>query len=497
MTEVDMKTQTISTRSRQIINIITLLFLSVFVITICSKSSPLYPLNDWDDPNCFFTVGKAMAEGKILYRDIFEQKGPLLYMLHELTCFISRRTFLGVYFVEITACFLFLYFSYKTLTLFSKGKSILVMAPLAALAFTSLSFCSGDSAEELCMPFLSYALYVSLKSIKSNRSLPLANALLCGIGLGAVLWIKFTMLSFYIGICSAFVIIYIMQKKYLRILTSALAIIAGMLIASIPVIWYFAGNGAFSELYEVYIYDNMFLYSTGSQLPPVIRQIVNLFSGLLSFAMYNTFGFICLIFGYILVYRKEDRNMKIAFTAITASAFFFSFIGGRAYAYYSYIMTVFTPVGMAFIYDLAIKAAEKKKRGKAVLKAGACVFSLLVTLFMCRNTYLIFTPKEELPQFRFEKHISQKENATLLNYGFLDGGFYTVTGIVPDCRYFCELNIEIPEMYAEQNDYAENGRVDFIVTKDEKPEFEKYELIDECGARYWNDISMYYLYRKK
>ena len=48
---------------------------SVIMITICSKSSPLYPMNNWDDANCFFTVGKAVGNGEVMYRDIFEQKG--------------------------------------------------------------------------------------------------------------------------------------------------------------------------------------------------------------------------------------------------------------------------------------------------------------------------------------------------------------------------------------------------------------------------------------
>ena len=82
----------ISAKKGVSVRIITLVFFilaAVFTVTICSKSSPIYPLNDWDDPNCFFTVGKAMANGKILYKDIFEQKGPLLYMLHMLAYQIS------------------------------------------------------------------------------------------------------------------------------------------------------------------------------------------------------------------------------------------------------------------------------------------------------------------------------------------------------------------------------------------------------------------------
>ena len=65
------------------------------MITLCSRSSPLYPLNDWDDVNCFFTVGKAMFSGRVLYRDIYEQKGFLLYVVYGLAWLISRRSFFG------------------------------------------------------------------------------------------------------------------------------------------------------------------------------------------------------------------------------------------------------------------------------------------------------------------------------------------------------------------------------------------------------------------
>ena len=60
------------------------LLLSFIFITICSKASFLYPMQDWVDVNCFFTVGRSMLEGKVVYRDIFEQKGPLLYFIYAL-----------------------------------------------------------------------------------------------------------------------------------------------------------------------------------------------------------------------------------------------------------------------------------------------------------------------------------------------------------------------------------------------------------------------------
>ncbi len=39
------------------------LCLSFGFLLICSKSSPLYPYNDWVDVNCFFTMGRSMLHG--------------------------------------------------------------------------------------------------------------------------------------------------------------------------------------------------------------------------------------------------------------------------------------------------------------------------------------------------------------------------------------------------------------------------------------------------
>ncbi len=74
---------------------------------------------------------------------------------------------------------------------------------------------------------------------------------------------------------------------------------------------------------------------------------------------------------------------------------------------------------------------------------------------------------------------SQKENPTLLNYGFLDGGFYTAADIVPTCKYFCILNIPLKEMQEVQDECLSSGAVDFVVTRDmelDTQRFNKYSL---------------------
>ena len=88
--------------------------LSVAMLLVCSKNSPLYPMNDWVDVNCFFTIGRGIRHGLVPYLDLYEQKGPLLYAVYALAAWISETGFIGVFIVE-TVCFAtYLYFSGRT-----------------------------------------------------------------------------------------------------------------------------------------------------------------------------------------------------------------------------------------------------------------------------------------------------------------------------------------------------------------------------------------------
>ena len=42
------------------------------VMLFCTRSSFLFPMNNWDDANSYFTMGKSMMHGILIYRDIFD-----------------------------------------------------------------------------------------------------------------------------------------------------------------------------------------------------------------------------------------------------------------------------------------------------------------------------------------------------------------------------------------------------------------------------------------
>jgi len=79
--------------------LIILIVSAVVTITVVSTCSPLFPFNPWDDANCFFTLGRGIIHGKVPYRDLYEQKGPLLYFLYALAALISEKSFTGAWII--------------------------------------------------------------------------------------------------------------------------------------------------------------------------------------------------------------------------------------------------------------------------------------------------------------------------------------------------------------------------------------------------------------
>ena len=94
------------------------LLCSFAVLAVCSRSSPLYPTNDWVDANIYFTIGRGMHQGLMPYRDLLDHKGPLLYLLHWAAAAVSSTSFFGVWLLEVAAGWGFLYASARTMLLY-------------------------------------------------------------------------------------------------------------------------------------------------------------------------------------------------------------------------------------------------------------------------------------------------------------------------------------------------------------------------------------------
>ena len=171
------------------------------IMLLATRSSFLYPCNNWDDANSYFSVGKALFHGKMPYRDVFDQKGMYLYFFYGLCYFVSHTTFLGVFLMEVLFAFADLCGIFSVLCLYIRKSTALVLTPaVLAVCFCSYSFYYGGSAEELCFPFLIWGLFLGLRYFKQDypeREMPVKMLLFAGGLAGMVANIKFTVLGFF------------------------------------------------------------------------------------------------------------------------------------------------------------------------------------------------------------------------------------------------------------------------------------------------------------
>lgn len=472
---------------------------SFSVLAVCSKSSFLYPMNDWVDVNCFFTVGRGILRGLVPYRDLYEQKGPLIYFLFALAGQISESSFLGVYLLEGICFAWFLYLGGRIAEILSERKEAFLpsAALLAVLVPVTPAFSHGSSAEEFFLPALALGLLLVLRAMREKKPLTGRQGFALGLCAAAALWTKYTFCGLYAGLAAAVLIWYPCTGKARQLPRLILFFLSGFLTLSAAVAGWFAVKGALPELWQAYFVNNLSQYSQNIRGGHYDMPLPNLLNNL-PWSIPGALGLVWLAAG-----PKKRGWEALAAWLGAVCLFVFTYWSGRRYPYYALVMASFAPLGAAAAARMTARLMKGAGPRTGALVSGALGCVLLLTgpfaaLQASRNTYLMQVRKEEMPQYRFAEIIRQSGDRSLLNYGFLDGGFYFAAGAPPATPYFCTLNIDLPEAEETMRDSISQGKTAFVVTRSKELEnSEKYELADEAELFFEGRNWRYFLYRRK
>ena len=192
-----------------------------------------------------------MMNGQVIYRDLYDQKGPYLYLLYGLSYLLSHDSFAGVFVMEILTVGLFLFAMYKILRLYCSEKISLLLIPvLAAVTLSSKSFYWGGAAEEFCLPLFGFSLYDTLRYFKEQYEEevpPIRMILINGLFAGVVMQVKYTMLGFYFAWMTMIALAFVLKKEYKGFVKGCFTFVGGMLLTLIPWLIYFGINGALDD----------------------------------------------------------------------------------------------------------------------------------------------------------------------------------------------------------------------------------------------------------
>ncbi len=457
---------------------------SFIMMYFCTASSFRYAVNPWNDANAFFTVGKAMANGMIPYRDVFEQKGPLLYLIHALAYLISRTSFTGVYILESVSAAVTAAFIYKTSRLYTeKWQSVIVSA--VSLLFIVMSFCFyvGDSAEEFVLPFIAVSLYYMLRFFKNpdENELKWNDYMFTGFLVGCVAMIKFTLIGFWfawMGILMLYTLF--SQKKIVKVFTSVAAFFAGVIIAVIPWVVYFYLNGALKDFIDVYFVINASAYGNHNSFITKVLDIIYYYRKRF---LQHPFIIGATVLGAVIpmIFKRFTDGKflsRIAVPFAYASCVFFMFFGGTSFTYYMLPLMMFVMFIPMLILSLTNKITEKKplKITAWVLTAAIVAASVsCAAVFHCNS---IFTQKDL--EKTYNKKISDYINShnpdgKILCYGTLDLGVYLLDDYYEVPKHFEKQNIpyeNYPDNTDAQNGYINSHSIDYVIAKSKEGNIE-------------------------
>ncbi len=503
-------------RNKKIVTGCWLMLTGAALMLFATRSSFLYPCNNWNDANSYFSVGKALFNGKMPYRDVFDQKGMFLYFFYGLAYLVSHTTFAGVFLMEILLAFFDLVGFFHILQLYVKRTTSLLLCPLVlAVIVSSDSFYWGGSAEEVCLPFLIWGLYLSLDYFKNQypeKEMNLKVIFAGGILAGMVANIKFTVLGFFFAwmMCVAFS--FLVRRDLMGAVKGCMIFLCGMAIPFIPWVIYFGIQKSLYEWYYGYVYLNVSIYSNLNGEGPRVTERIYTLSKLLYWVIRDNM----IYFAFIMpgaIWFLFDRNKKWLERFLLLALCFFLFlgiyVGGSQLPYYALPLAVFTVTGFAFLGQILEWITEKTVKRKVpaekrmwMKKAGLLLSVILgigVIFTTSMNIPFMKEKKEDLFLYQFKEIVDQTDHPTLLNIGCLDAGLYTVCDIVPTCRWFQTQPLALDDVSKEQERYIREGQTTFIIARDSYPEviWENYELAASVPWYHEGTEFTYYLFRRK
>ena len=462
-------------------NILIFIFFTAFafaILYICTASSPRYATNPWNDANAFLTVGKAMANGLTVYKDIFEQKGPLLYLIHALACFISDTSFTGVYVMQSLSLCVTSFAAYKIASLYvGTGWSVASAVLTCFVTVNSSCYYYGDSAEEFCLPFLMISIYYFCRYFKNTeQALPKRSVFfLVGFFAGCVAMIKFTVIGFWFA-WAAYISLYTLfaKKDFKKAVVNALVFLGGMGAAIAPWIVYFAVKGGLRDFIYTYFILNATAYPMTEKLSffarlwkPIYIIGTNLASSP-AVLILSGLGMTAFLFTNIFAEKKLFSRLSVPF--VCCLGIYIIYFGIRSYSYYLLPLSAFT----VFSFIAVFFVAGKLIKGKAEKIVSAVVCVVLIVASVIGGNYLNIC-STDLPrkgestiQSEAVRYIkSHNSDGIILNYGCLDTGIYLAADQLPVFRHFEEQNLlyeKYSENVDEQNRYINEHLADFVVT---------------------------------
>lgn len=433
-------------KSENILSFLCFLLISFCALFFATKSSPFYIFNDWVDPNAYMTMAKGWLSGLVPYRDLFDHKGPVLYIIYIAAYLISNNSFLGVYIMESIFLAVSLFFIFKIARLFLDRQYAYISSILFIPVFCSLNK-QGGSAEEFTLAFQIIFLYIFFRFFRKKIEKSDIRLLFCsGILIGIIALIKFNIVIYCFILLIPIICTPIIDKNISLAIKYIICVSIGILCALLPFIIYFYTHHSLNDFIQSYILFNQkygnadIRHALGFLIPLyTVPEVAK------PYILCNSF----IIGGLILFMFKNIQGSPIYKLSLIL-AFWIAYISIYSSASvhpYSYLpLTVFSilfPIGLfSFI--------KRKGKMKSIFIPTICIAFTISASYIFKRSMINSRTDYMFPIDCAQYINSNKNNTCRILQISLDKGLLFLTKSPAYNKYYYRPNISFsrfPELY--------------------------------------------------
>jgi len=321
-------------------NFILILVMAVFSF-IFLLNSPLHPWIGSDsgtDSGVFQTVALMMEHGYMPYKDSFDHKGPLIYIINWLGNRISEDY--GIWVIEFISLTIVFFLIYRIAHLKCRTSSSII------ISFVSISllfdyFGSGNFTEEYAMLFIAISLYIFLDYL-INKRINRIRLVLCGLSFGSILLLRVNMISVWVVFCTLIFGKIVFEKTWGNLKQFILWFFIGVCIISIPIVIWLATNTALLACWEDYLVFNM-IYTSNGDWAAKWNSYIEFLNSTIFIISFSTLAYSCK--------KSKDQLINISYMAYMLITLLFICISGRSYGHYGLILIPLVSYPIALLFN--------------------------------------------------------------------------------------------------------------------------------------------------
>lgn len=241
------------------------------VIAMLPHSMALWGNGNYPTDACVYVrCAEWIQDGLVMYRDMFDHKGPFVYLIYQLATFLG--TF-GVWLLDVLILYASLLLIYRMARLFTNNRSSLLIAALMA-CYVQLPFTDEGGPEWIAMPGCIYGCYLLAKRIKDQAHCSLIEIAIFSAATGICLFTKPNTAAGLVPI--ALYILWLLirhfDKKVLGRYIAGVAIGLGIIV--LPIAFWLYTQGNLSDFIEAYWRFNTESYAPMTRHKMIMGKLI-------------------------------------------------------------------------------------------------------------------------------------------------------------------------------------------------------------------------------